>query len=90
MSAPGLGLDAILKMTNIELELISDCDMYMFFEEGTRGGISCISNRYTKPENKHLKSYDPKQKSKHVIHLTQIIYMVMQCLNFFQQVDSNG
>ena len=21
---------------------------------------------------------------------TQIIYMVMQCLNFFQQADSNG
>ena len=37
----------------------------MFFEEGTRGGIFYISNRYSQPNNKYLKSHDPKQKSKH-------------------------
>ena len=34
-----------------------------------RGGISYISNRYSKANNKYLKSYDPKQKSKHIIYL---------------------
>ena len=43
--------------------------MYIFFEKGTRGGVSCISNRYGKTSNKCLKSYDPKQKSKHIIYL---------------------
>ena len=57
------------KMARIELELIPDPDMYIFFEKGTRGGLSYISNRYGKANNKYLKSYDPKQESKHIIHL---------------------
>ena len=36
LSAPGLSWDAIRKITKIELELISDRDMYIFFEKGTR------------------------------------------------------
>ena len=36
LSAPGLSWDAMLKMTKIELELIPDPDMYIFFENGTR------------------------------------------------------
>ena len=54
-------------LTKIELELISDPDMYIFFEKGTRGGISYISNRYSKANNKYLKSYYPKEELKHII-----------------------
>ena len=43
--------------------------MYMFFEKGMRGGVPYISNRYSKANNKYLKSYDPKQESKHIICL---------------------
>ena len=42
--------------------------MYIFFEKVTRGGISYISNRYSKANNKYLKSYDLKQVSKHIIY----------------------
>ena len=59
----------MLNMTKIKLELLSDSDMYMFFEKGMRGGVSYISNRYSKNNNKCLKSNDPKQESKHVIYL---------------------
>ena len=45
---PGFSWDAILEMKNIELELIPDPDMYIFFEKGIRGGISYSSNRYSK------------------------------------------
>ena len=69
LSAPGLSWDAMVKMTKIEIELIQDPYMDIFFEKGTRGGISYISNRYSKANNKYLKSYDPKQESKHVIYL---------------------
>ena len=41
--------------------------MYMFFEKGKRGGISYISDRYTRANNKYLKSYNPKQESKRYI-----------------------
>ena len=54
----------MLKLTKIKLEPIPDPDMYIFFEKGTRGEISYISNGYTKANNKYLKSYDPKQESK--------------------------
>ena len=66
LSAPALSWDAMLNMTEIKLELISDPDMYIFFEKGMRGEIS---NRYSKANNKYLKSYDPKQESKHIIYL---------------------
>ena len=69
LSAPGLNWDVMLKMTKIEPELIPDSDMYIFFEKSTRGGISYISNTYSKANNKYLKSYGPKQESKHIIYL---------------------
>ena len=53
-------LDTILNMTKVELELISDADMHLFFEKGMRGGVSYISKRHGKTNNKYLKSYDPK------------------------------
>ena len=69
MSAPALGLDAILNMTKEELDLISDPDMHIFFEKGTRGGAFHISIRYSKGNKKYLNSYDPKQESKFIIYL---------------------
>ena len=45
-------LDAMLKMTGINLELITDIDMYLMVEKGLRGGVSYIANRYCKPHNK--------------------------------------
>ena len=62
-------MNAILKITKFELELIPDPDMYIFFGKGTRGGISYFSNRYSKANNKYLKSYDPKKEAKHILYL---------------------
>ena len=53
-SAPGLSWDAMLKMTGIELEKISDIERYLFIEKGLRGGISYIAKRYAKPNNKYM------------------------------------
>ena len=69
LSAPCLSWDAMLKIIKIELELIKDPDMYIFFTKGTRGGTSYISNGNSKANNKCLKCYDPKEESKHIIHL---------------------
>ena len=68
-SVPVLSWDVMLNnMTKVELELIPDPDMFIFFDKVMRGGVSnrySISNRYSKVDNKCLKSYDPK----HVIYL---------------------
>ena len=66
LSAPHLSCDSMLKMTKTKLEFIQDPDMNIFFEKRTRGGIS---NRYSKANNKYLKSYDPKQESIYIIYL---------------------
>ena len=52
LSAPGLSWDAMLKMTKIKLEIFPDTDLYIFFEKGTRVGISSTSNRCSKANNK--------------------------------------
>jgi len=53
-SSPDLSWDAMLKMTGVKLELISNIDQFLFIEKGLRGGISYISNRYAKANNKFL------------------------------------
>ena len=59
----------MLSTTKVELELIPDPNMFIFFEKSMRDEVSYISNRYSKANNKYLKSYDPKQESKHIIYL---------------------
>ena len=69
LSAPGLSQDAMFNMTKVELELIPNPDMYISFQKGKRGGVSYISNRYSKANNKYIKSYDAKQQPKNIIYL---------------------
>ena len=68
-TSPGLSWDAMLKMTNIKLELMTDIDMYQFIEKGMRGGVSYIAHRYGKANNKYMKEYDEKAPSKHIMYL---------------------
>ena len=68
-SAPGLAWDAMLKITGIELELISDINMSHMIQSGMRGGISYISTRYSKANNKYIKDYNPDEPGSHIIYL---------------------
>ena len=68
-SSPGQAWNACLKMTGIELELISDDDMYLMIEKGLRGGMSVISHRKSEANNKYMKSYDPQKPSKYITFL---------------------
>ena len=49
-SSPGLSWDAMLKMSVVKLEKISDIDVHLFVEKGMRGGIGYISKRYCKSD----------------------------------------
>ena len=88
LSAPVLSWDTVLNMTKVELKLISDADIS--FEKGVRGKGFYISKRYSKANNKYLKSCDRKQESKLITYLDANNFYVYACLNFFQQVVSNG
>ena len=52
--APGMAWDARLKVTNVELELLSDPDMLLLIEIGICGGISMISNYFAQANNKYM------------------------------------
>ena len=65
----GLAWQACLKMTEVELELLTDPDMYLFVEERLHGGISMISNRFSKANNPYVPDYDPDQDSSYVMYL---------------------
>ena len=69
ISAPSLSWDAFLKQSKVEIELISDMDMFQFFEKGMRGGISQISHRYAKANNSQLPDYNPDEESSFLTYL---------------------
>ena len=68
-TSPGLSWDAMLKMTNIKLELMTDIDMFQFIEKGLRGGISYIANRYGKANKKYMRDYNKDETSKYIMYL---------------------
>ena len=68
-SSPGLSWGAMLKMTGVKLEKISDIGMYLFIEKGLRGGISYIAKRHSEASNKYMKNYGPTKPSKYISYL---------------------
>ena len=68
-SVPGLCWDAMLKITGVKLEKISDIDQYLFIEKGTRGGVSYITKRYAKANNMYMCDYDPNKPSTFITYL---------------------
>ena len=81
---PGLSWDAMLLYTNVELELITDVDMYLIVENGIRGGISMISQKFAKANNAYLEDYDPVQPNSHIMYLdAKNLYgwAMLQCLS---------
>ena len=68
-SSPGLSWDAILKLTDVKLEKISDTNIYLFIEKGLKGRISYIAKRYAKANNKYMKDYNLKKLEKFITYL---------------------
>ena len=70
-SSPVFIWDVMLKMTKIELELLSDINMYLFIDKGMIGGICYIAKRYSKVNNKYMQSYDDKKPSKYITYVDE-------------------
>ena len=59
----------MLKMIEIELEFISNINMYLYVAKGTREGISYIAERFSRANNKYLKLFDDKKPRKYIMYL---------------------
>ena len=65
-SIPMLAWSACLKITEVELDLITKVDQYNFIEAGIRGGMSCVNSRFAKANNKYMKNYDKSKESVYI------------------------
>ena len=80
----------MLKMTCVRLQKIVDIDIYLFTEEGLKGGISYIAKRYREANNKYIKNYDPKKPSNTYRTLIWVICMVGQWVVIFLMENLSG
>ena len=90
VTSPGLSWDAMLKMTDIKLELMTDIDMFQFIEKGTRGGISYIANRFGEANNKYMKEYNKEKPSKYIMYLDANNLYGYAMSQYLPKVDLNG
>jgi len=79
-TSPGLSWDAFLKHSNEKsivegkgefiIDLLTDMNMYEFVESSIRGGLSQISKRYAKANNKYMSSgYNEKIDDSYILYL---------------------
>ena len=70
LTAPGLSWDSMLKMTRVKLELFTEPEKLLFVEEGIRGGVSMISNLYSKANNPYIEEHnDPQEEHKYLLYV---------------------
>ena len=69
VSAPGLVWQACLRKTGVKLELLTDTDMLLMVEKGTRDGICQATHRYAKVNNKYMKDFNKNIESSYIQYL---------------------
>ena len=68
LTDPGLSWLGCLKKTGIELELLTDENMFLIFEKGIRGGMCQATCKYAEANNKYMKNYDKNKESSYLIY----------------------
>lgn len=66
IGTPSFGWAAMLKKTGVKLDLLSDVDMYTFFEKAKRGGVAMAATRHAKANNPLVEGYDPEQQESYI------------------------
>ena len=80
LTASSLAWDAMLKLTGVKLELLSDPEMHLFFERQIRGGFSTAFYRLGRANNKFMKNFDKTKPSKFLTYLdANSLYATAMC-----------
>ena len=67
--APRLPWQSCLKKTCVKLELLTDINMLLLFENSIHGGICTAVHKYAKANNKYMKNYDISKQSTYLMHV---------------------
>jgi hypothetical protein len=67
-TAPSLSWDAFLFHSKVELELLTNMEMYEFVENGIRGGLCQASLRYGKANNRYMDDYDSSKPDEYMMY----------------------
>ena len=65
----GLSWQAALKMTNLELEFLTDIDQHLFIEVEIRGGVAMIIHRYAQTNAPGMEIYDDGKGNSYIMYL---------------------
>ena len=69
-TSPWLAWKACLKCTGIRLELLTDPDMLLMFEQGIRGGITQVVHKYASANNKYMgDKFNPSEDTTYLQYL---------------------
>ena len=69
LTAPGLSWDAMLRLTEVKLQLMDDPDMYLMIESGLRGGVSMITKKYAVANNPLVGGHDATKPTNYLMYL---------------------
>ena len=62
LTALGLAWKAILKNSNLKLDLLTDIEMLLMVEKGMEGGICQAVHQYAKANKKNIKDYEENKE----------------------------
>jgi len=68
-SLPSMTLQLALKVTDVELELITDPNIYLMIESGIRGGLSYVLQRHAKANFPAMPDYRPDLPIANLLYL---------------------
>jgi len=68
-SLPSMTLQLVLKVTDVELELITDPDIYVMIESAIRGGLSYFAQHYALANFPAMSDYRSDLPTLHLLHL---------------------
>ena len=68
-SLPSMTLQLALKVTDVQLELITDPNIYLMIESGIRGGLSYVSQRHAKANFPGMPDYRPDLPTANLLYL---------------------
>jgi hypothetical protein len=69
LTLPAFSWDCCLKFTEAKLELITDPEIHLLFENNIRGGISTISHRYARSNVPNTPNFIPENDPSYLLYI---------------------